>query len=451
MPNNIYLDNLTPAQRQSLENFRYILRNMEDAVCLTSMDGELLYANAAGEKLLGIKPESHLKIWERIPFIEQNDELIELFIKSVMDKQHKQQRAVVDYVNQEGKAFRLHVSVKCQMSDETDGKILVVITDLTHLSRVQSAFQRYTSPEIAEYVLTDPQGSQQGGEEREVSILMSDLRGFTALSTGMSSTELINVLNHYFEIMADIIRKHKGTIIEFLGDGIFVVFGAPQDLPEHAREAVICAIEMQNAMEEVNAWNREMGYPLMEMGIGISTGDVVAGNIGSNQKMKYGCMGATVNLAGRLESCCIGGQIKISENTRNQISDELNIVEENTFIPKGFRNGIKYFSIAGLGEQHVAEDQIRWREIPGGTAVQFYILNGKIVEGASNTGRITEVSVDGKYGKMETESGLLPLQELMISLGGEEAYAKVLKREGKYYRIGFTLNPESFSAKLEKR
>ena len=118
---------------------------------------------------------------------------------------------------------------------------------------------------------------------------------------------------------------------------------------------------------------------------------------------------------------------------------------------KGFRNGIKYFSIAGLGEQHVAEDQIRWREIPGGTAVQFYILNGKIVEGESNTGRITEVSVDGKYGKMETESGLIPLQELMISLGGEEAYAKVLKREGKYYRIGFTLNPESFSAKLEKR
>jgi len=258
MPDYIYLDNPTPAQRQSLENFRYILRNMEDAVCLTSMEGELLYANAAGEKLL--------------------------------------------------------------------------------------------------------------------------------------------------EIKADIIRKHKGTIIEFLGDGIFVVFGAPQDLPEHAREAVICAIEMQNAMEEVNAWNREMGYPLMEMGIGISTGDVVAGNIGSDQKMKYGCMGATVNLAGRLESCCIGWQIKISENTRNQISDELNIVEENTFIPKGFRNGIKYYSIAGLGAQHVAEDRIRWREIPGGTAVQFYILNGKIVEGESNTGRITEVSVDGKYGKWKRKA-----------------------------------------------
>ena len=108
--------------------------------------------------------------------------------------------------------------------------------------------------------------------------------------------------------MAAVIRYFRGTVIEFLGDGIFVVFGAPLELLDHASAAVACAIDMQNAMEEVNAWNREHGYPDLEMGIAVNSGTAVVGNIGSEQKMKYGCMGETVNLAGRLESFTLGGE-----------------------------------------------------------------------------------------------------------------------------------------------
>ena len=96
------------------------------------------------------------------------------------------------------------------------------------------------------------------------------------------------MLNRYFEAMVACIQKYHGTVIEFLGDGIFTVFGAPKDLEDHASCAVNCAVEMQKAMPAVNEWNKANGYPELQMGIGINTGDVVVGNIGSEKKMKYG-------------------------------------------------------------------------------------------------------------------------------------------------------------------
>lgn len=264
-----------------MEKIRYILTNMEDAVCVTGMDGGLLYANPAATKLFGLDARKHPKIWEAIPFVEENDALIQLFIDGITEST-KSIHSLVDYVNNEGMLFNLHVTLTCETDDS--GMILIVIHDLTSLTKVHSAFERYTSPEIADYVLSTPGGSKQGGQDRDVSILMSDLRGFTAMSTRLSSGDLITMLNHYFGIMADVIRRHGGTIIEFLGDGIFVVFGAPRELPDHATAAVSCAVEMQNAMDSVNAWNLEQGYPGLEMGIGINSGLVVVGNIGSDRK-----------------------------------------------------------------------------------------------------------------------------------------------------------------------
>ena len=265
------------------EWFEYILTNMKDAVLLTAKNGDLLNANPSAQELLGLELRGGVKIWDAIPFIEENDGLIQLFIDGVMQK--RSVNSTVRYVNPEGQHF--HLQVTLTSGDDSDGMILVVIHDLTSLTKVHSAFARYTSPEIADYVLSTPEGAKQGGSSREVSILMSDLRGFTAMSTQMSSEDLITMLNHYFEIMAAVIRYFRGTVIEFLGDGIFVVFGAPLELLDHASAAVACAIDMQNAMEEVNAWNREHGYPDLEMGIAVNSGTAVVGNIGSEQKMKF--------------------------------------------------------------------------------------------------------------------------------------------------------------------
>ena len=210
------------------DQMNYILKSMNEAVFLAGKDGELIYSNHAAEKLFGIRAGNHQRIWDAIPFEAENDALIQLFLDSVVRKKGSM-RSMADYVNNDGDIFHLYVNLTCEPED--DGLILVVINDLTHLINAHSAFARYTSPEIANYVLTAPDGKKQGGQEREVSILMSDLRGFTAKSTHMSSTDLITMLNHYFESMSEVIRRFQGTVIEFLGDGIFVVFGAPEELP----------------------------------------------------------------------------------------------------------------------------------------------------------------------------------------------------------------------------
>ena len=431
------------------ERITYIFQNMDDAVCLTGMGGELLYANPAAEALFGLRADSRSTIWASIPFVKGNDALIQLFIDGVTEKK-KSVRSLVDYVNNNGDTFQLHVSLTCE--SEESGIILIVISDLTHLMKVHSAFARYTSPEIADYVLSDPDGGKQGGQNRDVSILMSDLRGFTALSTRLPSTDLITVLNHYFEIMSGVIQHYGGTVIEFLGDGIFVVFGAPADLPDHVSAAVHCAVDMQNAMAEVNAWNRERQYPELAMGIGISSGTVVVGNIGSDKKMKYGCMGETVNLAGRLETFCLGGEIRISENTRKRIKEDIQITGSETFMPKGGREEMQIHTIAGIGGDRLLQntrDRIEWETLPAGRNILFHLLEGKTVDPAGYPGKLTKRSRDENYGSLVTETALKPRQDLMFQAGGQNVYAKVLEREENGYLIGFTAKPDHLAALFE--
>ena len=422
------------------DQMNYILRSMKEAVCLAGKDGELIYANHAAEKLFGIQAGNHRRIWDAIPFEAENDALIQLFLDSVVRKKGSM-RSMADYVNNDGDVFHLYVNLTCEPED--NGLILVVINDLTHLINAHSAFARYTSPEIANYVLTAPEGKKQGGQEREVSILMSDLRGFTAKSTNLSSTDLITMLNHYFESMSEVIRRFQGTVIEFLGDGIFVVFGAPTDLPigDSASMAVACAVEMQNAMTEVNEWNRDHGYPELAMGIGINSGRCVVGNIGSGNRMKYGCMGEAVNLAGRMESLSIGGQINITENTKKAIPADLAISGEHSFFPKGGRREMKFYHITGIGQNRIRKaggEKVAWKELPATAKVFFSLLDGKIVQRARYEGQLKKISADETYAILETETVLNLLRDLMIRIGGQTVYAKVLDKEESGYRIGFT-------------
>ena len=282
---------------------------------------------------------------------------------------------------------------------------------------------------------------------RYATILMSDLRGFSSLCESMDADSLVTMLNHYFEIMVGIIERQHGTVIEFLGDGIFVVFGAPQDMPDHAAAAASCAVEMQNAMAAVNAWNLENGYPELEMGIGVNSGPAVVGNIGSDKKMKYGCMGETVNLTGRLETFSLGGEICVSEKTRNLIPEEVKILAENSFMPKGGREEIRYYTIAGVGAECVlknAAGEIRWRKLAEAKEAVYYLLNGKTVEPKEYTGRLTEVSEDGRFGILVTDTMLNPLQNLLFRFGDLEVYAKVTNTAERGIRIGFTTKPIGF-------
>lgn len=430
------------------ERIMYILTNMEDAVCLISMTGNVLYSNEAAQKLLGLKPNGNEILWQAIPFVPENDDLVQLFLDGMAERK-KTIRSLVDYVNTRGDRYRLHVSLTCEAKEHS--VISIVISDLTSLEKVSSAFARYTSPEIADFVLSTPEGEKQGGTAREVSVLMSDLRGFTALSTKLSPADLVLVVNHYFECMSSVIEHCRGTTIEFLGDGIFVVFGAPVELPNHALAAVSCAIEMQNAMKHVNEWNLEHGYPALEMGIGIHSGIAAVGNIGSDKKMKYGCMGETVNLAGRLESFTVGGQVFISAATRSLIPGALAVAGENSFMPKGAREEMFFYDVTGIGGlmlDRSGEEKTEWTDLSPSREIIVFRLEGKTVTGSGCPAALARITPDEKYGILSLQESLAPLDNLMLRLDDLDAYAKVLSREEDGYRVCFTSVPEGFRQKL---
>ncbi len=186
---------------------------------------------------------------------------------------------------------------------------------------IRSTFGRYVSPEVVKTLLESPEGLQLGGDKRVVTVLMSDLRGYTRFAEHGDPAMVMAVLNDYLARMTDVIIAHGGTVNEFIGDAVFAIFGAPLPHPDHAERAAAAALGMQGAMAEINAGLAARGLPRFEMGIGINTGEAVVGNIGSEQRAKYGVVGSAVNVAARVEGASVGGQVLVSAATWACIAD----------------------------------------------------------------------------------------------------------------------------------
>jgi len=171
---------------------------------------------------------------------------------------------------------------------------------------IRETFGRYLSKKVVEEILESPEGQKIGGRRETVTILFSDLRGFTALSETKNPKEMVQLLNQYLERMSKVIIKYDGMIDEFIGDAILTIFGVPDKRDDDPARAVACGLAMQNALLELNTEIEKEGYPPLEMCIGINTGTVIVGNIGSEMRMKYGIVGSAVNTASRIESNTTG-------------------------------------------------------------------------------------------------------------------------------------------------
>lgn len=213
---------------------------------------------------------------------------------------------------------------------------------------IRSVFGRYISDEIADALLKNPEALNMGGRKCKVSVLLSDIRGFTSMSEHMEPEQVVASLNSCFTVMVDVIHKHNGTIDNIIGDALMVLFGAPISRDDDAHRAVACALDMQAAMVEVNRRNQELGLPELAIGIGINTGDVVAGNIGSEAHAKYSVIGAPVNMAARLESKATRGEVLISQTSYDAVRDAVRIVETREVQVKGFTDPVCAYSVAEL-------------------------------------------------------------------------------------------------------
>jgi adenylate cyclase len=217
---------------------------------------------------------------------------------------------------------------------------------------VKKMFGRYLSTEVMNSLLEDPSALELGGERRNVTIMLTDLRGFTALSERLKPEQVVQMLNSYFEVMVDVVLQYNGTINEIIGDSLLVIFGAPQEMSNRVQQAVACAIEMQNAMAKVNEQNLASGLPDLEMGIGLNETEVIVGNIGSSKRSKYAVVGSGVNMTSRIESYTVGGQILISESVRQEVGEILRIDAQREILPKGAERPLKIYEVGGIAGQY---------------------------------------------------------------------------------------------------
>ncbi len=309
---------------------------------------------------------------------------------------------------------------------------------------IAETFGRFLSDDVVKDLLEDPQKANLGGKKCLITILMSDLRGFTAMSEKMKPSDIVDMLNYYFGVMLECITRNNGNVIEFLGDGIFVVFGAPIASENHAAEAVAAAVEMERAMADVNKWNVERGYPELSMGIGINTGSAVVGNIGCEKRTKYGVLGSNVNLTGRIESYTVAGQILISPTTREQIAEELIIEQEADVSPKGVDGVLHLTQVIGIGGDYNVSYEIVHKPLFGldmPHVITYRSLEGKHVSDESYLGKILAVSEEQVL--LESPHDLEVFDNIRMDLAGE-TYGKVIKKTEGGYLIDFTALPESF-------
>jgi len=257
------------------------------------------------------------------------------------------------------------------------------------------------------------------GERREVTLLFSDLRNFTHFAEQTPPEEVVHILNVHFDSMVNIISDHGGYVVDFLGDSLFAVFGAPQSDPDHTIQAIKCAVTMQLTRAKLNAEPSAPHLPRMEMGIGINTGSCVVGNMGSQVRIKYGVVGHAVNLAARIETFTVGGQVLISEASRRLVEDLISVSGPFEAYGKGVEGAMQIWEVGGLRHH---PDLTLPPTVPGLTSLsqpvpaRFRLITGKQIAPELYQATMTKLSEAGVA--LATEFGLDDFAAIQLQLSG---------------------------------
>jgi adenylate cyclase len=303
-------------------------------------------------------------------------------------------------------------------------------------AEIRTQFGRYLSDQVVSSLLETPEGLKLGGQRREVTVMMCDLRGFSSISERIPPEKVVQILNIFLGTMAEVIVKYQGTIDEFIGDAILAIFGAPIEGEDDAERAVACAVEMQLKMTEVNHQLEAAKLPKIAMGIGLNTGEVVVGNIGSTTRAKYGIVGSNVNLTARIESYTVGGQILISELTYQAVPS-CEIAGSMEVEPKGVTEPITIYEVSGVSKYdlRLSGSEHELHPIAAEVFIEYKILQDKHLGNDVFKGKVVKLSPDGA--EIITDQDIPPMTNIRIippivvdqPQTDTGFYAKVLNRQ----------------------
>ena len=231
---------------------------------------------------------------------------------------------------------------------------LVVLEDISQEKRMKTTLYRYMTPSVAEQVMALGEDSLMVGKRRDVTVLFSDIRGYTTLTESLEASQVVSMLNEYFETMVEAVFNHQGTLDKFIGDALMALFGAPLPLENHGWSAVESALDMRERLIHFNRSRRASNQPIINIGIGLSSGEVVSGNIGSRRKMEYTVIGDGVNLSSRLEGVTkqYGCDIVMSEHTYERCRDLVWVRELDLTRVKGKTKPVKIYELIGSRQSH---------------------------------------------------------------------------------------------------
>ena len=226
---------------------------------------------------------------------------------------------------------------------------LVVLEDISQEKRMKTTLYRYMTPGVADRVMALGEDVLMVGERKEVTVLFSDIRGYTTLTEALEAADVVSMLNEYFETMVEAVFHGEGTLDKFIGDALMAVFGAPLPLNNHGWSAVCSALDMRRRLVAFNRERVAKGQPELRIGIGLSSGEVVSGNIGSQRKMEYTVIGDGVNLSARLESITkqYGCDIVLSEHTYELCKEKVWVRELDLIRVKGKTEPVKIYELVG--------------------------------------------------------------------------------------------------------
>lgn len=322
---------------------------------------------------------------------------------------------------------------------------------------IRKVFGRYMSDTIVHTLLESPDALKLGGERRTISILMSDLRGFSALCEQLPPEQVVRTLNIYFAAMSDLITDYHGLINDFIGDAILALFGAPIPHEDDAERAIACALSMQRAMVEVNDKLRSEGLPELEMGIGIHTGVIVLGNIGSDKRTKYGVVGSPVNITSRIESYTVGGQVLVSEATLSQLRERVLTGESFRATPKGIDAPLQIHEILGIRGTYEIDLPVFAPDLTPLThrpAVDLAVIDGKHV--AQGHVRVELSALAPDAATFVGTKTIAPRKDVKLTLladevAGTAVYGKVITSSEDCTTIRFTAVPPDAQAWIQRQ